>query len=180
MLTYPEAQMELILKLNLSVPSCLFTKLLTMDLLYFLPLVSLFLHHLIPKVSCVEMWDRATVVCETNGKKQIVEENSNRVVVLDSACQSGEVAWRLSETYVYLHFQKPSRFRVCFSSPAVPGYEKYSVYSMSSEKANYAGSPNRDGDICLTSSGTNLNLALQALNTYYLLTAKFSVSCVLS
>lgn len=37
-----------------------------------------------------------------------------------------------------------------------------------------------DGDICLTSSGTNLNLALQALNTYYLLTAKFSVSCVLS
>ena len=54
-----------------------------------------------------------------------------------------EVAWRLSQTYVYIRFRKPSSFRVCFSSPAFPGLEKYAVYSMTAEGSRLAGSPNK-------------------------------------
>ncbi|XP_062597923.1 uncharacterized protein LOC134259351 [Saccostrea cucullata] len=150
-----------------------------MDLVRCIPaLVLLFLGNVIPNVASVRMWDRATVVCDTNGKKHVVEENSDRVVNLDANCQSGEIAWRLSTTYVYLRFRKPSAFKVCFSSNAIPSLEKYSVYKMSSGSPVYSGSPNQDGDICVMSSGFNLDIALEALDTFYVLTAKFKVNCV--
>nr|XP_022286471.1 uncharacterized protein LOC111099475 [Crassostrea virginica] len=151
---------------------------LVMDLYLVFPLFSLLLSAMLSVVSCVTMWDRATVVCDTNGKKHVVEENSDRVVVLDYQCQAGEVAWRLSQTYVYLRFRKPSRFRVCFSSPAFPGLEKYAVYSMTAEGSRLAGSPNKNGDVCVMSQGPDLNIALKALNVFYVLTAKFIVNCV--
>lgn len=73
----------------------------------------------------------------------VVEENSNRMVVLDSQCKSGEVAWRLSQTYVQLQINKPSSFRICFSSAAFPSLEKYGVYRITDGGMVFAGSPNR-------------------------------------
>ncbi|XP_061194558.1 uncharacterized protein LOC133202715 [Saccostrea echinata] len=149
-----------------------------MDLVLCIPvLVMLYLGNVIPMTASVRMWDRATVVCDTNSKKHVVEENSDRVVNLDANCQSGEIAWRYSTTYVYLKFRKPSPFKVCFRSNAIPGMEKYSVYKMDGSPT-YAGSPNRDRDICVMSSGLNLDIALEALDTFYVLTANFKVNCV--
>nr|XP_034329284.1 uncharacterized protein LOC105325931 [Crassostrea gigas] len=149
-----------------------------MDLLPLFSVVSLLLCMLVSEVSGLNAWDRATVVCETVGKKHVVEENSNRIVVLDSQCKSGEVAWRLSQTYVQLQINKPSSFRVCFSSAAFPSLEKYGVYKITDGGMVFAGSPNRDGDVCLTSSGTSLDIVLKALDIFYVLTAKFTISCL--
>lgn len=73
----------------------------------------------------------------------VVEENSNRIVVLDPECKSGEVAWRLSQTYVQLQINKPSSFRICFSSAAFPSLEKYGVYRITDGGMVFVGSPNR-------------------------------------
>lgn len=149
-----------------------------MDVISLIPVVSLLVFVFASGVSGLNMWDRATVVCETNGQKQVVEENSNRIVVLDSRCKSGEVAWRLSQTYVELQINKPSSFRVCFSSPAFPSLEKYGVHKITDGGMVFVGSPNRDGDVCVTSQGSSLDLVLKALDIFYVLTAKFTISCL--
>ncbi|XP_061194552.1 uncharacterized protein LOC133202708 [Saccostrea echinata] len=128
-------------------------------------------------ILAVTIWDRASLVCKNVDGKQIIDQDSYRSLYVDSACSSGEIEWRMTRTIVALHFRRPSAFAVCFSSKALVGYEKFSVYNISFNNM-FVGSPNIETEVCLNSVGNVLDVNLLSLRKYFITKAYFRVRCI--
>lgn len=72
---------------------------------------------------------------------RVLDEESGRYFMVPQTCEQGEVAWRMTQSYVALRFWRPKPFRVCFSSNTPINYEKYSVFNASFGNM-FVGSPN--------------------------------------
>ncbi|XP_061194510.1 uncharacterized protein LOC133202669 [Saccostrea echinata] len=129
-----------------------------------------------PVCLSVPLWDRASLVCAAISGKHVLEEDSNRYFLVPPTCNQGEVAWRMTQSYVALRFWRPKPFTVCFSSNTPVNYEKYHVFNASVGNM-YAGSPNMYKKTCINSIGNRLDIIVQAKKSFYVMRAKFTVHC---
>ncbi|XP_022289990.1 uncharacterized protein LOC111101698 [Crassostrea virginica] len=131
---------------------------------------------LLPGSLSVAIWDRASLVCSTIPGKQVLDEESGRYFLVPQTCEVGEVAWRMTKSYVALRFWRPKPFRVCFSSNTPVNYEKYSVFNASFGNM-FVGSPNMYKKVCVNSIGNRLDIVLLSKKSFYVMRAKFTVHC---
>ncbi|XP_052706045.1 uncharacterized protein LOC128181615 [Crassostrea angulata] len=129
-----------------------------------------------PVCLSVPLWDRASLACASIPGKQVLDEESGRYFLVPKTCEQGEVAWRMTQSYVALRFWRPKPFRVCFSSNTPVNYEKYSVFNASFGNM-FVGSPNMYRKVCVNSIGNRLDIVLLAKKSFYVMRAKFSVQC---
>uniref|UniRef100_K1PPE0 Uncharacterized protein n=1 Tax=Magallana gigas TaxID=29159 RepID=K1PPE0_MAGGI len=63
--------------------------------------------------------------------------------------------------------------RLLYLCPTATSQRRDHVGNLEARRTLYG-----DGDVCLTSSGTSLDIVLKALDIFYVLTAKFTISCL--